>query len=505
MSAAQSVARPVLQRNTPILAGIIALGFAIRLFHLSHQSLWMDEFFTRYYADVFPQQFLWNQGLRVEPTPPLYYTLVAGWMHLFGTSEAALRSLSVLASGLTIPFVFVLGRELEGPRVGLVAALLFALSPIQINFAQEARSYALLLLPVTLALLGIARLLAVADPAESNARRGHAAGLALYGVGTVLAIWCHPTLVFFAAACGLVVAGALPGRGGPRPFRPVLLWIGTNALVLLGVLPILLAILSIAGSPAAVSWMQPLAPRDVADALSGLATGIETPMKLPGAELTLILFLLLGAVLLLRWPGRRTWLVVLAVPGVSLLLMLVASLVQPVVAPRTVLWLGVPLCVVLAYGIVRRTMLRPALLVAVVATWGVGLGYQLGLDNQKEPWRDIVHRIGPGLAAADDVVIAPYATPAAIRYYAPDVRRMEMWRGPQPPSPDNTLLPERLGARMVDRDTVARQIRAGNHVWLFARELDLPLLPALLHQVPPPRQRLVGKCGPGLCLLALSW
>ena len=147
----------------------------------------------------------------------------------------------------------------------------------------------------------------------------------------------------------------------------------------------------------------------------------------------------------------------------------------------------------------------PAEIVALDRAWGVGLGYQLGIETQKEPWREIIHSIGPGLAAADDVVLAPYATPAAIRYYAPAVTRMQTWRGPQPESIDNTLLPQRLSVPMVDRDAVVREIQAGHHIWLFARELDLPLLPGLLDQVPPARQRLEGKCGPDVCLLALSW
>ena len=49
MSEARIIARPMILRNTQILLGIVALGFVVRLFHLSHQSLWFDEFFTRYY------------------------------------------------------------------------------------------------------------------------------------------------------------------------------------------------------------------------------------------------------------------------------------------------------------------------------------------------------------------------------------------------------------------------------------------------------------------------
>jgi hypothetical protein len=285
----------------------------------------------------------------------------------------------------------------------------------------------------------------------------------------------------------------------------VLIWACVNALVLVAVLPVAIAMVEIARATAPIDWMPPLTPHAVAYTLSALVTGIETPMKLPGAELTLLMLLLLGLALPACWLGRRAWVVLVAIPGISFALMTIASLEHLILLPGTVLWLGIPLCSAVAYGLVRRTQLRLPLLAAVVIAWGVGLGYQLGLDNQKEPWRGVIHEIGSDLAGADNVVLAPYSTPAAIRYYAPEVTRMEIWRGPQPASIDSTMLPERLGVPKVDRGTVLREIQAGHHIWLFARELDLPLLPALLKQVPPPRRRLEGRCGPGICLLALSW
>jgi len=54
----------------------------------------------------------------------------------------------------------MLGRELESPRLGLIAALLIALSPSEIWYAQEARTYSLLQISLCVALLGLARYLA---------------------------------------------------------------------------------------------------------------------------------------------------------------------------------------------------------------------------------------------------------------------------------------------------------------------------------------------------------
>ncbi|NER78388.1 MAG: hypothetical protein F6K42_02195 [Leptolyngbya sp. SIO1D8] len=76
--------------------------------------------------------------------PPLYYLLAWGWVKLFGTSIAGFRSLSVTFSLLTLPALAYFARELFGhhPAV-IIAPLLFACSPVQVLYAQEAREYSL--------------------------------------------------------------------------------------------------------------------------------------------------------------------------------------------------------------------------------------------------------------------------------------------------------------------------------------------------------------------------
>ena len=97
-----------------------------------------------------------------------------------------LRSLSVLASSAAVPLIYLLGRELLGRREGLLGAALFALSPTAIYYAQEVRSYALLLLPLTMTLLCLARFL----------RAPHAnRDLAGYAVFAIMSLYCHVTML----------------------------------------------------------------------------------------------------------------------------------------------------------------------------------------------------------------------------------------------------------------------------------------------------------------------
>src|SRR5260221_8860153 len=80
-----------------LLSAITLVGICLRIYNLSFLSLWNDEAFSRYYYQT-GLQFMWTEGLRSESSPPLYYMALGVWIQLFGSSETALRSLSVVSS-----------------------------------------------------------------------------------------------------------------------------------------------------------------------------------------------------------------------------------------------------------------------------------------------------------------------------------------------------------------------------------------------------------------------
>ncbi len=49
--------------------------------------------------------------MRLDSGPPLDYWLLGLWQTVWGSSEAALRSLSILASVALIPVLFIVGKE----------------------------------------------------------------------------------------------------------------------------------------------------------------------------------------------------------------------------------------------------------------------------------------------------------------------------------------------------------------------------------------------------------
>ena len=117
---------------------VVVLGAVLRLYQLGSQPLWVDEATSLRFARQ-SLSGLWSWSTIVDPgNPPLYYSLLHGWL-VFGDSEATLRFMSVVFGVLTIPLVYILGRTIRDHRLGIVGALLFAISPFQVWYAQEAR------------------------------------------------------------------------------------------------------------------------------------------------------------------------------------------------------------------------------------------------------------------------------------------------------------------------------------------------------------------------------
>ncbi len=128
-----------------ILAAITLIGLFLRFYHLGTESIWVDELVSMSIADLPALKVIVTTAFG-DNHPPLYYFLLHYWMTLFGTSEVAIRSFSALCGVLAIPAIYLVGRQLFDKEVGLIAALILALSSFNIQYSQEARMYSLLVL-----------------------------------------------------------------------------------------------------------------------------------------------------------------------------------------------------------------------------------------------------------------------------------------------------------------------------------------------------------------------
>ncbi|MCC6695609.1 MAG: glycosyltransferase family 39 protein [Candidatus Hydrogenedentes bacterium] len=144
-------ARASASRGAIVLAGITVLGALLRLNALGHFSIWYDEGATLYAATLVdhPSRLLDPDWCTDPPLLPLltrvWWDLVAALGDLDPLTEQAdfvLRLLPCAFSIATIPLAYLLAREVIGkPVPALIAALLVAVSPFQIYYAQELKPY----------------------------------------------------------------------------------------------------------------------------------------------------------------------------------------------------------------------------------------------------------------------------------------------------------------------------------------------------------------------------
>lgn len=165
--------------STIWLVLVTALAAALRLFRLGTKSFWLDEAESLVIAQLNWHDFI-SALVHRQANMTLYYLLLRSWVHL-GISEFDVRSLSALAGVITIPAIYLLGKDLFSPKTGRLAALLLGGVAFHIRYSQEARSYALFVLLAALSTLFFIRVLR-----QSSTRNS-----ALYGLWSILMVYAQ--------------------------------------------------------------------------------------------------------------------------------------------------------------------------------------------------------------------------------------------------------------------------------------------------------------------------
>lgn len=125
-------------------AVIVAGALAATLLSLSiglRQSIWFDEAYSILLAKQSVSQLL--SLTAVDTHPPLYYLLLKAWAGVFGWSELALRSLSLVAFGGAVAVGALLVKRMFGARIALVALGIMIVSPFLLRYGFEIRMYTL--------------------------------------------------------------------------------------------------------------------------------------------------------------------------------------------------------------------------------------------------------------------------------------------------------------------------------------------------------------------------
>jgi uncharacterized membrane protein len=216
-----------------LVLAVLALGILVRFVNLDQKPYWHDETYTSlrisgYRAEEAVARLFNNQLLSVDDAliyqrrnshktlvdviqslahedphhPPLFFSLEWFWTGMLGSSVWTIRLLPAVLSLLQFPVLFWLCLELFGSAmVGWVAIALFAVSPLYVRYAQEARQYSLW---ITLIFLSMITLM-------QAVRHQRLQNWAFYALVTIAGLYCHIFHGFVLIGQGLYVL-VLAGR-----------------------------------------------------------------------------------------------------------------------------------------------------------------------------------------------------------------------------------------------------------------------------------------------------
>jgi mannosyltransferase len=233
-----------------VLIAILMLAAVLRFSDIGAESYWLDEIIM---VNLTGSSFdTIVDHLQSSDRPPVYVLLGYAWARLFGSTEAATRSLSAVAGVASVAVMYAVGSALYRREVGLLAALIMAVSAFQVWYSQEYRYYAVFQLVVLIAALFYILWL----------KHGQAVDLAAHVLFAALAAYVHTYAIFFYVGLGLHFLTLWRSRPRQRG-----LWIAAQVLIVLAVLPRLLTTFSglsevapiqgIGGGTPVVEWLPP--------------------------------------------------------------------------------------------------------------------------------------------------------------------------------------------------------------------------------------------------------
>lgn len=396
--------------HRPILA-LIVIAAAVLRFAVADHSLWFDEQASAFFSDQ-PFARLWSDWMLRETNPPLYYSILRGWRAVAGSSDLAIRALSVLASLLSIVLVFAVARRVYGTAAGLVAAALVALSGQNLYFAEQARGYIFVLCA---ALVAIDALITLSSPDADTAARRRAA--TVYAAAATTAIYLHATMILFPALALVAVIATSPGRYIARPSSLLPLVLADVAVLIGAAWAIRQAVLQL------LHHADNIAPIGLVG-LSAIAGHSLATLFLAGGRGVLsiatgLAVLLLVVVFVANDRQREETRLLAMLGGLSLLVLASLGTAVPVFVPRTIFWMSAIPSILAAAALTRIS--PPVARRAALAVLAVGLALDTGRvvsRLEQEDWNtpvDVVARHPGALMLVQGEAMATLADGACRR------------------------------------------------------------------------------------------
>ncbi|MBB5871784.1 mannosyltransferase [Allocatelliglobosispora scoriae] len=444
--------RAIAERFAPSLIPAFLMA-AIGRYHLGNSTIGWDEFATVDASRRTPGQILELAG-NIDGVIAPYYLVMHVWTSFFGYSEVALRLPSVITMAIGVGLAGELGRHLFGPAVGLLTGLILCAVPSLSVFAQEARSYGFAFCFAVLATLLCFR----------AAEKPTVARWACYGVALAAAGLSHLFTLTILAGHAVVVVARPDNRLAIRR------WLIASGVAVLVCAPLIWLGTQQRGGQ--LAWIAPLTEDTVLNAPAGIF-GLRGSIPNATTRTVGIAFIIIGLAIAVRGRDRRIVAGLIAVAVAPPVILIAASLIDPVWVPRYSLITVVPLAMLAAATVLgtrvnRWSALRAALVLSVLASFAIALVPVLRIPgaHQGGDYRALARAIADR-NLTDDVIIYPqnngWALRGAVDYYVDPARR------PADPLLKETALSR--GTLAAAEYPLAERLGTPQHVW-YLRALN---------------------------------
>jgi len=454
------------------IVGVLLLGAWLRFYRLGAQELWLDEL---YIADLVRGGLgaIWRTAF-VDILAPL--SILPFWLagQIWGISVLSLRTVSTVASLLSLAAFYRYCTLVVAPKIALVTTGLFAIAPLAIYYAQEARPYALGLMGAILTLWAYERV----------RRHGGIGEWVLYAILASIAGQLFYLNVFLVGAQLLAL----------------LVLASNRRRVLLGGLLTVLATVATLG-PYVVNttgaiiggWKSGVNALDFTSTMQTLMSG-DSRFAPAGARLAALTAVAVGFAVALA--ARRAWQTLLPHVFQISMVLLVSFLLLPLIgkpvpsADERIFLMILP-SVLIGFGIGTQQLFTQGIgrLIAVILVMTLSLASLASLRNYfnhfiKSPEGRLVGAIAAHASPGDPVITQSdaYSVDAALRFYRSDLpvyryHRQDGDRWFIIPNPSILII-----YRNVYVEIDLSEMMQRDRLWLVERESHPPYLDFLLTQ-----------------------
>ena len=408
--------------QTFILLLILCIGLLLRIYDLGTESIWVDEGYSIRLSNLNVSQIL-ELTMVEDQHPPLYYIILHYWVTLFGNSEFAIRFLSVIFGFLGIFIIYKIGRLLFDKNVGILSALLLALSVFHIHYSQETRMYSLVALLTLLSFYFFIKIL-------KEKRR---TTVIWYILSSASLMYTHVYSLFIIIAQNIFVITIffLSKERYELNFKR---WLLLQSILIILFIPWLKTFVNHVAQVQSVFWISH----------PSLYSLLETFRAYAGSTKSLLLFLILSLLSLVTYKkikGNVNWKKLsesiqsyrweIGLSNISTIYLLGVWLLTPVILPfvislfmtpiyltRCTILASLPFYVLVAKGIsnIKGKYIKMGV-ISLLVVLSVNKVAEYYIQINKEQWRDVAHYINTNAKSDDLIVLHDVFSQYAFHYY----------------------------------------------------------------------------------------